>query len=64
MNQPKPLTATEIAELTDADLDLLITRAVREREARERERQRDADLERRRASIRAGKGDPGPRRPL
>jgi hypothetical protein len=59
-SEPKTLTATEIAELTDAALELLISRAAREHEARQRERERDADLERRRASIRAGKGDPGP----
>lgn len=52
----------EIHELTDQELTKLIVLAVNERETRRLTLERAEDLERRRQSIRAGKGDPGPRR--
>lgn len=47
---------------TDAELSEMASAIREEQEFRARAKARTEDIERRRASIAAGKGDPGPRR--
>ncbi len=52
----------ELHALTDVELIALRGMIREEQEHRERTTAQTEDIERRRASIAAGKGDPGPRR--